>query len=72
MFRKRNRSKCRIQKLIALFIADMEAKRIAKNPKRYNDTKLYYTIEAIKKIRGAYLEMFEEFMEKRNSTIFQE
>jgi radical SAM protein with 4Fe4S-binding SPASM domain len=64
-FRKRNRSKCRIQKLIALFIADMEAKRIAKNPKRYDDTKLYYTIEAIKKIREAYLGMFEEFMEKQ-------
>jgi radical SAM protein with 4Fe4S-binding SPASM domain len=64
-FRKRNRSKCRIQKLIALFIADMEAKRIAKNPKRYDDTKLYYTIEAIKKIREAYLGMFEEFMEEQ-------
>jgi radical SAM protein with 4Fe4S-binding SPASM domain len=63
-FRKRNRSKCRIQKLITLFIADMEAKRIAKNPKRYDDTNLYYTIEAIKKIREAYLGMFEEFMDE--------
>ena len=60
-FRKRNRSKCRIQKLISLFIADMEAKRIVKNPKRYDDTKLYYTIEAIKKIRNAYVGMFEKF-----------
>ena len=64
-FKTRNKSKCRIQKLTALFIADMEAKRIAKNPKRYDDTKLYYTIEAIKKIREAYLGIFEEFMEKQ-------
>ena len=61
MFRKRDKRKCRIQKLISLFIADMEAKRIVKNPKRYDDTKLYYTIEAIKKIKSLYLEEFKRF-----------
>jgi sulfatase maturation enzyme AslB (radical SAM superfamily) len=54
-FKKRNRSKCRIQKLLALFIADMQAKRIAKNPARYDETTLFYTIEAIKQIRERYL-----------------
>jgi sulfatase maturation enzyme AslB (radical SAM superfamily) len=57
-FKKRNKSKCRIQKLIALFIADMQAKLIQKNPKRYDDTTLYHTIEAIKKIRALYLDEF--------------
>jgi sulfatase maturation enzyme AslB (radical SAM superfamily) len=61
-FKLRNKKKCRIQKLIALFIADMEAKRIAKNPKRYDDNKLYHTIEAIKKIRELYLPEFEGFL----------
>jgi sulfatase maturation enzyme AslB (radical SAM superfamily) len=60
-FRKRIKSKCRIQKLIALFTADMQAKLIQKNPKRYDDTTLYYTIEAVKKIRTLYL---DEFMEE--------
>lgn len=61
-FKKRDKSKCRIQKLIALFIADLQAKRIEKNPKIYNDDTLYHTIEAIKKIRGLYLDEFKEFL----------
>jgi sulfatase maturation enzyme AslB (radical SAM superfamily) len=65
-FKKRNRSKCRIQKLVALFIADMEARRRAKNPKRYDEIKLYYTIEAIKKIREAYLDIFKAFIANAN------
>jgi sulfatase maturation enzyme AslB (radical SAM superfamily) len=60
-FKKRNKNKCRIQKLIALFIADMEAKRIAKNPKRYEDKTLYFTIAAVKKIREIYLPEFAPF-----------
>jgi sulfatase maturation enzyme AslB (radical SAM superfamily) len=62
-FKERNKSTCRIQKLIALFIADMEAKRIAKNSKRYNDTTLYHTIAAIKKIRETYLPEFKDFLD---------
>jgi radical SAM protein with 4Fe4S-binding SPASM domain len=61
-FKERNKSKCRIHKLIALFVADMEAKRIQKNTKRYDDTTLYYTIEAIKNIRALYLDEFMRFM----------
>lgn len=55
-FKIREKSRCKIQKLIALFVADFQAKRIVKNPKAYNDSVLYNTIEAIKKIRSLYLE----------------
>jgi sulfatase maturation enzyme AslB (radical SAM superfamily) len=54
-FKTRNKSKCRLQKLVALFVADMEARRIAKNPARYDETTRYYMIEAIKQIRERYL-----------------
>lgn len=60
-FNKKDRSHCRIQKLIALFVADLQAKKIAKNPKRYDDITLYNKIEAIKKIRSIYLRDFERF-----------
>jgi radical SAM protein with 4Fe4S-binding SPASM domain len=58
-FKTRIKSKCRIQKLISLFIADLQAKRLIKLNGYTNgekdDTKLYYTIEAIKKIKSLYL-----------------
>lgn len=60
-FKQRDKSHCKIQKLIALFVADLQAKRIVKNPKGYDDTKLYYTIEAIKNIRSLYLDEFKEY-----------
>lgn len=61
-FKVRNKSKCRIQKLITLFIADLQSKRLVKNPKLYDDATLYYTIEAIKKIRSLYLDEFKDFL----------
>lgn len=61
-FKERDKSRCRIQKLISLFIADLQAKRIMKNPKIYNDEVLYHTIEAIKKIRSLYLPEFEKYL----------
>ena len=64
-FNKRNKSKCRIQKLTALFIADLQAKRLVKSGGLFgsnkDDTKLYYTIEAIKKIKSLYLDEFQRF-----------
>jgi len=51
-FKIRKKDKCRIRKLIALFTADLQAKLILKNPNRYNNDVLYYTIEAIKKIKN--------------------
>lgn len=60
-FKARDKSRCKIQKLIALFVADLQAKQIVKNPKMYNDNTLYHTIEAIKKIRYLYLDEFRKF-----------
>ena len=64
-FNIRNKSKCRLHKLIALFIADLKAKKIVKSGGLINskkdDTKLYYTIEAIKKIKSLYFEEFRNF-----------
>jgi len=53
-FKERNKSKCRIQKLIALFTADLWARKIRKNPEILKSNELYYTIEAIKKIKALY------------------
>jgi hypothetical protein len=62
-FKCRNKSKCRINKLAALFIAELQANRILKNPGIFrDDNRLYYTIEAIKGIRGAYLDEFLEYL----------
>jgi len=63
-FKQRNKSHCRIQKLIALFIADLQAKRIAKNHAIYDNNKLYYIIEAIKKIREYYLPEFKNYFKE--------
>lgn len=57
-FKQRDKRKCKIRKLIALFIADLQSKLIIRNPQIYNSTKLYYTIEAIKNIKKMYLEEF--------------
>jgi len=61
-FKQRDKGRCNIQKLISLFVADLHAKRIVKNPKQYDEYILYSTIEAIKKIRELYLVDFERFL----------
>lgn len=63
-FKKRLKSKCRTQKLIALFAADIQAKRIIKNPAQYDKNILFHTINAIKKIKELYLDEFKEFFEQ--------
>jgi radical SAM protein with 4Fe4S-binding SPASM domain len=61
-FNKRVKTKCRIQKLIALFIADLQGKRILKDRSKYENTDLFYTIEAIKKIQLLYGKEFEKYI----------
>lgn len=63
-FKERDKSKCRIQKLITLFAADLIAKRIIKNPDRFSESEKYYKIQAIEKIRSMYLQEFEPFLNK--------
>lgn len=58
-FSKRDKSRCEIQKLIALFLADLQARRIIKNPDKYSPEVKFYTIEAIKKIRELYWAQFQ-------------
>lgn len=61
-FKKRDRSKCRIQKLIALYSADLQAKRLLKNPESTDKERLYYTITAIKHIKELFYDEFKEYM----------
>ena len=60
-FKIRDKRRCRIQKLIALFIADMQAKKIVRNPQAFDSDTLYHKIEAIKKIRALYLDEFQMY-----------
>lgn len=64
-FKERDKRKCGIRKLIALFIADLQSKLIIKNPQIYEPIKLYHTIEAIKQIKRLYLDEFKNI----NATI---
>lgn len=61
-FKIRDKSKCRIQKLITLFSADLIAKRIVKHPDQYEDSIRYHAINAIEKIRSLYLPEFQEYL----------
>lgn len=54
--RIRDKRRCDIQKLIAVFVADILARRIIKNPKCMAPEKAYYTAQAIKKIKAKYLD----------------
>jgi len=60
-FSQRDKRKCRINELIVLFIADLQSKRILKNPSLFEKSILYYTIEAIKNIKEIYFNKFKEF-----------
>lgn len=61
-FHIRNKSKCRLIKLTALYIADLQAKRILKNPSYLHGEQLYYTIEAIIHIKEKYKRKFEDYL----------
>ena len=60
-FKVRDKRRCLIQKLVALFIADLQAKRILKNPDCLEKNQLYPTIEAIKKIKSLYYEEYQQY-----------
>lgn len=64
-FDKYNKRNCGFKKIIAIAVAELQARRITKNPNLYDETKVYYTIEAIQKIRELYLpEYGKYFMEE--------
>ncbi len=57
-FKMRIKNRCQIQKLLALYVADLMGKRVIMNPKLLDDDIKYYTIESIKKIREKYYSLF--------------
>lgn len=63
-FKKRDKSKCRIQKLVTLYSADIQAKRLIKNPDSLDNERLYHTISAIKKIKELYYDEFKVYMNR--------
>ena len=60
-FKHRDKSKCRVQKLIALYVADLLAKRLLKNPESVPKEQVYNTITAIERIRKDFLSEFNEY-----------
>ncbi len=63
-FAKRDRSKCRFMELVALYIAELHARRIINYRELYEDeTELYYLIEAIKMINDEYGPKYEYLMQ---------
>ncbi len=62
-FKVRDKSKCKIQKLITLYSADLQAKRIVNNPERYDEATKYNLINAIQKIKELYLNEFQEYLD---------
>ena len=64
-FGKRAKNKCKINKIVLYYVAEMHKNRILKNRKQYtDDTILYYTIEAIKEINQQYYPLVEEYIKK--------
>ena len=62
-FKIRDKSKCRINKLIVLFAADLQMKRIIKNDARYDKSILNNTINSIIKIKTLLLPEFSQYFE---------
>lgn len=62
-FKVRDKSKCKIQKLITLYSADLQAKRIVNNPKKYDEATKFNLINAIQKIKELYLDEFAEYFD---------
>ena len=60
-FSERDRSKCRMQKLITLYAADLQARRILKNNNSIPENRVYNTIAAIEKIKELFLPEFMEY-----------
>lgn len=60
-FSKRTKSKCRLTQLIAVYVAELHARRILEHRELYkDDTQLYYLIQAIKVIREKYFNDFNK------------
>ncbi len=61
-FKQRNKTKCNITKLVCLYIAELESRKIINGNVKYDDSTMYSKIAAIKKIRNLYLKDFLKYM----------
>lgn len=50
-----------MQKLITLYAADLQARRLLKKPKSIPENRVYNTISAIRKIKEKFLPEFDEY-----------
>lgn len=62
-FSERDKSKCRLQKLISLYSADLHARRLIKNKNTLPVNRVYNTITAIEKIKELFLPSFTEYQD---------
>ena len=60
-FGVKNQIHCRTQKLISLFAAELQARKIIKNPNLYDSRTTYYTIKAIEEIKDLYYDEFKMY-----------
>ena len=60
-FSKRDKTKCRMQKLITIYVAELLARRLLKKPSSIPEERVYNTIEAIRKIKEMFLPEFDEY-----------
>lgn len=60
-FNKKDKSKCRIQKLISLYASDLLIKRMIKNPEKYSEIQKIKTLKAARKIKELYLPEFDQY-----------
>lgn len=62
-FSQRNKSRCKMNKIACLFIAELHARRILNHRELYKDeNQLYFLIEAIKGIRNNYYDDFSQYL----------
>lgn len=62
-FKQWNREKCGFTEILALAVSEIEMRKILNNPQIYDETKLFYTIEAIKNIRELYHKKYSDIMD---------
>lgn len=58
-----NKRNCGLKKIIAIAVAELQMRKIIKDPNIYDKTRTYYTIEAIKKIRELYLPEYGKYFQ---------
>lgn len=62
-FNKRLKTRCKMNKLICLYIAELHTRRILNHRELYNDDdQLYFLIEAIKEIKKRYYAEFKKLL----------